>query len=291
MFLYAATIFLSAFLLFLVQPIIAKQILPWFGGAASVWATCLVFFQTMLLFGYAYADWSTRSLKPRTQAMLHIALLAREPRAAADHPRRAAGSRAPTRRPARRSRSSRCSARRSGSSTSCSRPRARSCRRGSGGATTTRCRTGCSRSRTSPRCSRCCRYPVAIEPVLTLVQQSISWSVGLRRVRGAVRGDGDRDAAAFERGRRRRAASAAAAAARHARPRSASARCGSRFPATGSCLLLAVTNHLTQNIASIPFLWVVPLSIYLITFILCFDHPRWYVRPLFLAGRRGACCR
>src|SRR5688572_5063395 len=75
MFLYAATIFLSAFLLFLVQPIIAKQILPWFGGAASVWATCLVFFQTMLLFGYAYADWTTRSLKPRTQAALHIGLL------------------------------------------------------------------------------------------------------------------------------------------------------------------------------------------------------------------------
>src|SRR3954468_4196420 len=74
--LYAATIFLSAFLLFLVQPIIAKQILPWFGGAASVWATCLVFFQTMLLFGYAYADWSTQALKPRVQAALHIALLA-----------------------------------------------------------------------------------------------------------------------------------------------------------------------------------------------------------------------
>src|SRR5215210_2641067 len=73
--LYATTIFLSAFLLFLVQPIIAKQILPWFGGSASVWATCLVFFQTVLLFGYAYADWSTRSLKPRVQAALHIALL------------------------------------------------------------------------------------------------------------------------------------------------------------------------------------------------------------------------
>src|SRR6185503_14441144 len=75
MVLYASTIFLSAFLLFLVQPIIAKQILPWFGGAASVWATCLVFFQTVLLFGYAYADWTTRSLKPRTQVALHIALL------------------------------------------------------------------------------------------------------------------------------------------------------------------------------------------------------------------------
>ena len=54
--LYAATIFVSAFLLFLVQPIMAKQILPWFGGSANVWTTCLVFFQTTLLLGYAYAD-------------------------------------------------------------------------------------------------------------------------------------------------------------------------------------------------------------------------------------------
>ena len=74
MHLYAGTIFVSAFLLFLVQPIIAKQILPWFVGSASVWATCLVFFQTVLLFGYAYADWSTRALKPRAQAALHVAL-------------------------------------------------------------------------------------------------------------------------------------------------------------------------------------------------------------------------
>src|SRR5262245_17629398 len=76
MLLYAATIFLSAFLLFLVQPVIAKQILPWFGGAAAVWAICLVFFQSVLLFGYAYADWTTRRLAPRRHAWLHIGLLA-----------------------------------------------------------------------------------------------------------------------------------------------------------------------------------------------------------------------
>src|SRR5574341_657267 len=75
MLLHAATIFLSAFLLFLVQPVIAKQILPWFGGAAAVWATCLVFFQSVLLIGYAYSDWTTRLLAPRKQAWLHIALL------------------------------------------------------------------------------------------------------------------------------------------------------------------------------------------------------------------------
>jgi hypothetical protein len=75
MVIYAATIFASAFLLFLVQPIIAKQILPWFGGSASVWTTCLVFFQFLLLFGYAYSDWVTRHMRPRSQVWLHFALL------------------------------------------------------------------------------------------------------------------------------------------------------------------------------------------------------------------------
>src|SRR3954469_2090253 len=73
---FASTIFLSAFLLFLVQPLIAKQILPWFGGAPSVWNTCMVFFQTLLLAGYAYSDWSTRKLSPRAQAAVHCGLLA-----------------------------------------------------------------------------------------------------------------------------------------------------------------------------------------------------------------------
>ena len=76
MLLYACTIFTSAFLLFLVQPVIAKQILPWFGGSAAVWTTCLVFFQVALLAGYAYSDFATRKLKTREQVMLHIALLA-----------------------------------------------------------------------------------------------------------------------------------------------------------------------------------------------------------------------
>src|SRR5437867_7581715 len=73
--LYALTIFVSAFLLFLVQPVMAKQILPWFGGSAAVWTTCLVFFQTTLLLGYAYADLIVRRLSPRSQVTVHIALL------------------------------------------------------------------------------------------------------------------------------------------------------------------------------------------------------------------------
>jgi len=75
MYLYAVTIFTSAFLLFLIQPVMAKQILPWFGGSAAVWTVCLVFFQTTLLAGYAYADWTVRRLAPRTSVKLHVVLL------------------------------------------------------------------------------------------------------------------------------------------------------------------------------------------------------------------------
>src|SRR3954469_12550225 len=73
--LHAATIFLSAFLLFLVQPLLAKQILPWFGGAAIVWTLCMVFFQLVLLMGYAYAHWLTSRVRNDRQAWIHIALL------------------------------------------------------------------------------------------------------------------------------------------------------------------------------------------------------------------------
>ena len=71
----ALTILLSSFLLFLVQPVIAKQILPWFGGAASVWTVCLVFFQTVLVLGYAYAHLLSRRRNLRLQFAVHVSLL------------------------------------------------------------------------------------------------------------------------------------------------------------------------------------------------------------------------
>ena len=72
---YAITIFLSAFLLFQVQPMLGKMILPWFGGAASVWTACMLFFQSLLLLGYLYTHWVMRLLSPPRQSFLHIALL------------------------------------------------------------------------------------------------------------------------------------------------------------------------------------------------------------------------
>lgn len=73
--LFAPTIGLGAFLLFSVQPLIAKYILPWFGGAPAVWNVALVFFQVFLFMGYAYAHWSVKRLSPRGQASLQVTLL------------------------------------------------------------------------------------------------------------------------------------------------------------------------------------------------------------------------
>src|SRR5471030_1188657 len=76
MLLYALTISLSAFLLFEVQPIIAKTILPWFGGSSAVWSTCMLFFQIVLLLGYGYAHWLHSRFTALQQAIIHIAVLA-----------------------------------------------------------------------------------------------------------------------------------------------------------------------------------------------------------------------
>src|SRR5258708_19121520 len=73
---FAATISLSSFLLFLVQPLIARLILPWFGGSAAVWTTCMLFFQALLLAGYAYAHFLIKVVPGgRKQALLHTSLL------------------------------------------------------------------------------------------------------------------------------------------------------------------------------------------------------------------------
>jgi hypothetical protein len=71
---YAATVFFSAFLLFLVEPLLAKYILPWFGGSPGVWTVCLLFFQILLTAGYCYAHFLVSRFARRTQAAITIIL-------------------------------------------------------------------------------------------------------------------------------------------------------------------------------------------------------------------------
>ena len=75
MIIYAATVFVSAFLLFLVQPLLAKYILPWFGGSPGVWTACLLFFQVLLTAGYGYAHLLASRFTKRRQAAITLALL------------------------------------------------------------------------------------------------------------------------------------------------------------------------------------------------------------------------
>jgi spermidine synthase len=279
---YAATIFLSAFLLFLVQPIIAKQILPWFGGASSVWTTCLVFFQSALLAGYAYADATTR-LGARRQTILHAALLlislATLPILAAEG-WKPHGDEAPIGRILLLL------------SVTIGLPYFLL------STTTPLLQSWYWRRFRSVVPYRLFAlsnfasllallgFPVLAEPWFDLTQLGHAWSAlyaafvalclytAWRSLQASGEGEGTAPSTA----------AAATHAAKAAPPSAARQALWLALSAMGSVMLLAVTNHVTQNIASVPFLWVVPLSLYLLTFILCFDHPRWYLRWLFFGA-------
>ena len=273
---YAATIFISSFLLFLVQPIIAKQILPWFGGSAAVWTTCLVFFQSALLAGYAYADLTTR-LGPRRQALLHVALLVAS---LAFLPILASPGWKPT-----------------GDESPI--PAILLLLAATIGlpyfllSTTTPLLQAWYWRRFEAAVPyrlfalsnfasliALLGFPVLFEPLLTLPQLGWLWS-GLYVVLVAL------CASIAWRSKDAFPAAAIGDAGPHAAPAWGAQLQWFAFSAMGSVMLLATTNHVTQNIASVPFLWVLPLSLYLLSFILAFDHPRWYRRWVFVAALAG----
>ena len=285
MLLFASTIALSAFLLFLVQPIIAKQILPWFGGSSAVWTTCMVFFQCVLLAGYFYADTMIRRVGPRRQAIVHTALLllslavlpivaseALKPQADSEPVSRILLLLAAT----------------IGLpylmlSTTGPLVQAWFARRFEHGQVYRLYALSNVAS-----LGALIAYPPLIEPLTTVKVQSWAWSAGYAlfallaacsawvAVRGAP-------------GRAAPVEVAATAEAATPQPAAAVAELPSAPPwhrqvlwltlsALGSVMLLGTTTHITQNVASVPFLWVLPLVLYLTTFILTFDGKGWY-RP------------
>jgi SAM-dependent methyltransferase len=288
---YAGTIFSSAFLLFLVQPIVSKHILPWFGGSAAVWATCLVFFQTLLLLGYAYSDVVSRRLAPKAQVALHALLLIAS---AASLPVLAGDAWKPT-----------------GDEDpgryillllaatvglpylmlSTTGPLIQSWSARSGhSAQVYRLFSLSNLASLAALIS----YPFLIEPWLPLQAQSTAWStiyigfvvlcvasgVLLLHSAGALRSAAANDAA-YEASHQ--AADIPGTPDTVKAPGVATQLLWIALAAMGSWQLLAVTNHLTQNIAAIPFLWLLPLVIYLFSFVLCFESDRWYRRKLFVA--------
>jgi SAM-dependent methyltransferase len=275
---YALTIFASAFLLFLVQPIMAKQILPWFGGTAAVWTTCLVFFQFLLLFGYAYADWTTRHMKPRHQAVLHAVLLAASLISLpilADPAWKPAGDEEPGWRILG------LLAATIGLpyfllSTTGPLMQAWFARTFPAG---TVYRLFALSNFASLLALLC--YPFMLEPWVSTVAQSKGWSTGYAVFVVLCM------AAAFYSARAggtspEPAAADAAATGTAAKPTLGDFALWLVFSAMGSFMLLTVTNHITHDVASVPFLWILPLTIYLVTFILCFEGRGWYRRYVFL---------
>lgn len=269
---FAFTIFLSAFLLFQVQPLIAKLILPWFGGSAAVWTTCMLFFQIALLLGYTYAHISTRWLSTRTQAWFHIMLLAVstlalpvipsawwKPTGVSDPLPRILGLLAAT----------------IGlpyfllSATS---PLLQAwLARTNSGVVPYRffalSNTGSMLALLS--------YPFFIEPYLVNGQQALGWSAGYTVFALLC---------AFTAYRSRNALplTALCADSDTGAPGWPDYLIWLALAGSASSLLLSVTNHLSQNVASIPFLWILPLSLYLLSFILCFEGSHWYRRKLML---------
>ena len=284
MFYFLSTVFTSAFLLFMVQPIIAKQILPWFGGSSAVWTTCMVFFQMVLLMGYGYTDWVVRRLDQRKQAILHTVLvlisLAWLPIVAGDH-----WKPGPDTEPS---------------------VRILLLLLATVGLpyfllSTTGPLVQAWVAKTHPQVkvyrlfalsnlasliSLLC-YPPLIEPNINLQAQAVAWSglYGLFALLVIV--------SAWQTLRAQTAGKTvdsahSAASSSAAAPQRRQVVLWYLLATLGSVLLLSFTNHMTQNIASVPFLWIVPLVIYLATFILVFDvggarsQSGWYARQWFM---------
>ena len=267
--LYAATIFLSSFLLFLVQPLIARLILPWFGGTAAVWTTCMLFFQTMLLAGYAYAHAAEARLAPRARAAVHTVLLAAALALlpiAPDESWKPRGDEEPVRHIL--------------------------VLLGAAvglpyfllSSTSPLVQAWFARARPDENPYRLFAvsnfasllaligYPAVVEPFLGSRVQVTMWSALFAVFALLCAG------LAW-------LGTASASTPSPAGEEGSDAEEGSRkgenlrwlaLSATGSVMLLAITNHITQNIASIPLLWLAPLTLYLLTFILTFEGKGLY---------------
>jgi hypothetical protein len=272
MLLYALTILVSAFLLFQVEPVIAKIILPWFGGSAAVWTTCLLFFQLALLLGYLYAHALVGYFKSRMQMMIHIGLLlisvlvlpiypsdALKPSGTGDPIIGILTLLAPT----------------VGIpyfllSTTGPLLQAWYARRYKGSVPYRLYALSNAGSMFA-----LLSYPVLFEPVFGTHKQAWIWTIcyGVFVALCAF--------TAFRSGNLPDAVHEdEAEPVQHPGPGLYALWIA--LPAVASALLLAITNHLSQNVAAIPFLWILPLSLYLLTFILCFEGSGWYKRFPYL---------
>lgn len=269
----------SAFFLFLVQPLLAKQILPWFGGTAAVWAVCMVFYQATLLAGYSYAHWLIRWFSPRRQAAVHLAVVGLSlfalPIGVAGLTRPDLGDGNP------------------------GWQIVLLLVRSVGGpyfvlsATSPLLQAWYARMEGGGRAYRlfgwsnlACAlallcFPFLLEPWVPLSQLNILWSFGYGIWACLMA------STALQVLRRRGQASAEVAQWTCAGPPPTllDQLRWLGFSALGCVLMISVTSHLCQSVAPIPFLWTLPLLLYLLTFVASFER-EWYHRQwgMLLAG-------
>ena len=287
MFRFATTIFLSAFLLFQVQPLIGKYILPWFGGSPGVWTTCMLMFQMLLLAGYAYAHFATTHLKPRTQGIVHLVLLLASlvllP-IVPDESWKPSGEESPVWRillllvntigipyfllsttgPLMQSWFAREYPNRS--------PFRLYALSNFGSLLAL------------------LSYPFIVEPSLKLGTQAAVWSMlystftlfcGWNAVKLIRFAKAPAQAPMSADATMQFSASQLAGLLPRVPVAAGAKLLWVALACTASIMLIATTNQLCQQVPSTPFLWIVPLAIYLVSFILTFDAPRWYRRDVF----------
>jgi len=277
---YAATIFLSAFLLFQVQPLLGKYILPWFGGSPAVWTTCMLVFQVLLFAGYAYAHVTTQYLSPRHQGYLHVLLLVTALLTLPITPD-----------PGWKPTNSDWPALKIILLTMCSVGLPYFILSSTGPLVQgwfSRTHQGQSPYRLYSLSNvgsllALVSYPFLVETSFSTATQSVLWSLLFALFALLC------SASAIATWNRAHAVSGACATSvadvTADRPTWGLTGIWFGLAMTPSVMLLATTNQVCLDVAVIPFLWVLPLALYLLTFILCFDSDRWYSRrPYSLAS-------
>ncbi|MBK8039302.1 MAG: fused MFS/spermidine synthase [Verrucomicrobiaceae bacterium] len=262
---------LSAFLLFQVQPVISKFILPWFGGSPGVWTTCMLFFQILLFLGYTYAH-ALGKLPRKVQALLHASLLLAALYFLPIIPLESwkpIGSEDPSGRILLLLLASVGLPYFVLSSTS---PLVQVWfTRGAAGANPWRLYALSNIGSLAALLT----FPFFFEPRWDVEWLAKAWSVVFvlcaALCLGVVWYDHQTAAPAQE-------AQSPAIPEDGASPGLLRRLMWVVLPALASVILLATTNHVCQDVAVVPFMWVVPLSLYLLTFIICFEHERWYAR-------------
>lgn len=297
--LFALTILLSAFLLFQVQPIIGKAILPWFGGSPAVWTTCMLFFQLLLLAGYAYAHFSIGRVSAPRSFILHSVLLVGAvlllPIIPSDAWKPAPGA-PPV---AHILLLLAASVGLPYFLLSTTGPLVQAWYyRWSGGSTPYHLYALSNVGSLGALLT----YPVLVEPAWGTVRQGQIWSVGFAGFalcciaagwlyrRRAVAGPSyvehtepaETGATSASDGRASDQPAAPFASDAGRAPKAAHYLLWIALPALASVMLLAVTAHISQDIAVFPFLWILPLALYLTSFIVAFSHPVLY-RPVLNA--------